>query len=135
MLTCIDHFTRWPEAIPISDITVETVASALVRGWISRFDVPSTITTDRGHQFESTLWQKWTQLLGIKDIHTTAYHPIANGLIDHFKAVLKTYTEHWTVSLPMVLLGIRTALKEDSSRTCLWNRIKTAWRIFQSNPR
>ena len=119
LLTCIDRFTRWPEAIPIVDITTETVSKAFVSGWISRFGVPSTISTDRGRQFESALWEKLMRLLGSKRIRTTSYHPIANGLIERFhrqlKAALKTQpnANHWIDALPMVLLGIRTALKED----------------------
>uniref|UniRef100_A0A1X7U9P5 Integrase catalytic domain-containing protein n=1 Tax=Amphimedon queenslandica TaxID=400682 RepID=A0A1X7U9P5_AMPQE len=55
LLTCINSFTRWPETFPIPDISALTIACALVAGWISRFGVPSTVTTDRGSQFESSL--------------------------------------------------------------------------------
>ena len=105
------------------DITAETVAQAFVRGWIARFGVPSTVTTDRGRQFESNLWEKLLQLLGSKRLRTTAYHPISNGLIERFhhqlKAALKSQPDptQWTEALPMVLLGIHTAVKEDSHCT------------------
>ena len=71
ILTCIDRFTRWPEAVPLPDCTAETVAKAFVHTWIARFGTPSTVTTDRGRQFESGLWQKFSQLLGTKHLPTT----------------------------------------------------------------
>ena len=64
LLTCIDRFTRWPEAVPISEGSAVTVARAFIQIWVSRFGVPATITTDRGGQFESNLWEAVTQLLG-----------------------------------------------------------------------
>ena len=67
LLTCIDRFTRWPEVIPLTDITAESVAAAFLQGWISRFGVPSTVTTDRGAQFESALWSNLMQILGTSD--------------------------------------------------------------------
>ena len=72
-----------------------------------------------GRQFESALWDKLMQLLGCKHIRTTSYHPAANGLIERFhrqlKASLKAHPNptQWTESLPLVLLGVRTQLKED----------------------
>ena len=84
LLTCIDRFTRWTEAIPIRDITAPSTAQALVNGWISHFGVASTITTDRGRQFESFLFKALCEILGSKRIRTTSYHPMANGMIERF---------------------------------------------------
>ena len=118
-LTCIDRFTRWPEAFPLTNITAKSISQTFVNGWISRFGIPSTITTDHGKQFESTLWGHLMQLLGCKQICTTAYHPIANGIIERFhrqlKSSLKSYPNptNWTAILPIILLGIHTTLKDD----------------------
>ncbi|CAK1581092.1 unnamed protein product [Parnassius mnemosyne] len=117
-LTCVDRFTRWPEVVPLEDIKAETVANAFTRGWISRFGCPHKITTDRGKQFESHIFKELSKLTGSLHISTTAYHPAANGLVERFHRQLKGAimchaNKDWYEVLPLVLLGIRCAWKED----------------------
>jgi cleavage and polyadenylation specificity factor subunit 1 len=119
LFTIVDRFTRWPEAIPMKDISTITCARALVSQWISRFGIPTEMSSDRGSQFTSDLWTSLTKLLGVRHSRTTSYHPQANGLVErfhrHLKAALRTRltSPNWIDELPWVLLGIRTAPKED----------------------
>ncbi|GBN37235.1 Retrovirus-related Pol polyprotein from transposon 412 [Araneus ventricosus] len=118
LLTYIDRFTRWPEAVPISDISVETVAPAFISQWISRFGLSSNITTDQGQQFESNFFPLLCKLLGVRKIRTAPYHPTSNGIAQRFHRSLKQSlrchaSTKWTESISVVLLRLRTTLKED----------------------
>jgi len=115
----IDRFTRWPEVIPLSDTSALSCARALITHWITRFGLPDNLFSDRGPQFTSELWSSVANLLGIKLHFTTAYHPQANGLLERFHRHMKEALRarltdaNWVDALPWVLLGIRTAPKED----------------------
>ena len=119
LFTIVDRFTRWPEAVPLSDISATTCARALIGHWIARFGLPTTVTSDRGAQFTSAIWAAIVKLLGISHSRTTAFHPQANGILERFHRTLKSALRarldgpNWVDELPWVLLGIRTAPKED----------------------
>jgi len=121
-LSIIDRFTRWPEAIPLSNCTAETCAEAICREWIARFGVPRSIITDQGRQFESDLFRELAKIMGFKRNRTTAYHPQSNGFIERWHRTLKTTLltyncQSWSQALPFVLLGLRTAVREEFSAT------------------
>lgn len=121
-LTCVDRWTRWPEVYPLKDITADTVASAFLMCWVARFGVPERVTSDRGSQFRSQLFTDLAKCLGMDLGHTTAYHPAANGQVERMhrqlKAAIMAHDDiHWVDALPIVLLGIRTAYKEDIKAT------------------
>ena len=121
LLTMVDRFTRWPVAVPLVDMTVESVVYGFAFGWVQHFGVPSTITTDRGTQFTSGVFTQLSKTWGIEVVYTTAYHPEANGLVERFHRRLKEAlvalgaeaTDEWFWKLPCVMLAIRTTVKPD----------------------
>ena len=121
LLTITDRFTRWPAAIPIPDISAESVVDALAHGWIASYGIPKAITTDRGSQFSSAIWRQLLQVWGIENHQTTAYHPEANGLVERLHrrmkesliALCEDARDKWYWRLPMTLLAIRTTFKPD----------------------
>lgn len=121
-LTIIDRYTRWPEAVPLENITAETVTQAFLSCWISRFGSPAKLTTDRGSQFTSSICHSLSQRFGFVNCHTTSWHPIANGAVERLHrqlkaAVMAHSNDNWVDALPLVLLGIRTSLKDDIKTT------------------
>ena len=90
LLTVVDRFTRWPEAIPLVDAHTITCAKAFAFQCIARFGVPVDLTSDRGSQFTSELWAILSQLHGTRLHRTTAYHPQSNGIVERFHRHLKS---------------------------------------------
>ncbi|CAH8847603.1 unnamed protein product [Trichobilharzia szidati] len=119
ILTAIDRLTQWAIACPLNDISAENTALVFLDRWVSNYGVPTTITTDRVAQFQSTLFRQLTRLLGVNHISTTAYHPAANGLVERFHRQLKSSlmpqadSSKWSEHLPLVLLSIPSSIKED----------------------
>nr|VZI27979.1 unnamed protein product [Spirometra erinaceieuropaei] len=74
---------------PLIGIAAPTVHKAFLIRWVTIFSAPSNITTDRGAQFESNLFQSLLSFLGCARIRATAYHPAAKQIFEGFHRQLK----------------------------------------------
>ena len=119
IFSVLDRFSRWYEAIPIRTITASKLVEVLWQHWFSRFGLPDVIVSDRGSQFESTLFVDVCNTLGIKLQRTTAYHPAANGMVERVHRTLKNSLRclvskfrDWERALPTALLAMRTSIND-----------------------
>ena len=88
MLTLVDYATRYPEAVALAKIGTETVAEALL-GIFARVGFPQEILSDNGTQFVSQVMQEVARLISVKQLFSSPYHPMANGLCERFNGTLK----------------------------------------------
>ncbi|GBN71662.1 hypothetical protein AVEN_60421-1 [Araneus ventricosus] len=84
----MDYFTKWSEAISITDQEASPVAEELVRSWISCYGVPMILHSDQGTNFNSALFTELCEHLGILKTRTTALHPESDGMIERFNRTI-----------------------------------------------
>ena len=89
ILTIIDHLTRWPEAYPIPDKSVDTIVSTFINKYLPVHMCPRYILSDNGTEFKNSLMDQVLQQLGIDRIFSAPYHPQSNSKLDIFHKYLK----------------------------------------------
>lgn len=114
ILVICDYATRYPEAFPLRSIKARQVANCLLQ-LFSRVGIPKEVLTDCGTNFLSKLLQQVYQVLGVKGIKTTPYHPQTDGLVERYnqtlKNMLRKFVSHtgadWDQWLPYLLFAYR----------------------------
>ena len=119
-----DYFTKWMEALPMSNMEAQTVARLFVNHFVTRFGSPEYLHTDQGRNFESTLVKEVCKILGIEKTRTTPYHPQSNGMVERFNRTLLNMLstisqeeEDWDRNLPLVMYAYRTSIHETTGAT------------------
>lgn len=90
ILTLQDDLTKFSNAYPMITCSTDEVARNLIH-FFSLFGFPKMILTDQGTCFTSELFKQLTEILKIKSLFSTPYHPQTNGALERSHATLKEY--------------------------------------------
>ena len=113
ILMVIDRLSKERHYIPCSEkddgTSAEATALLFLRDIWSKHGLPFSMTSDRGPQFDSKMWDSLCKLLGIKAKLSTAFHPETDGQSENAnqeaERYLRTYVNHfqddWVRWLPM----------------------------------
>jgi transposase InsO family protein len=118
IMTIIDGFSRWVEAIPLTNKRAETVAWAILTQWICRHGWMKILHSDNGTEFVNETLKHLCEWLGMRRTTTTPYHPQGNGLCERANQAIKRATTaiviaqgtKWHDALPLALWCIRSAI-------------------------
>lgn len=142
ILTLVDFFPKWPEAVPIRSKNAEDVAVALCQIFLN-MGFPSVISSDQGREFVNMLMDKLSEKLKFVQRISSAYHPQTNGLVERFNQALKkmlikmTSSENqdtWDDYIKKTLFAYRTqiqkSLKKTHLRLCLDENTREKTTVF-----
>jgi len=117
ILTIVDKMSRWVEAYALPDSTASTIADVFATQFITRFGCPIRLTSDRGSNFTSELFQEFLKALNIQQRFSPAYCPWINGAVERTNGTIITMLsnfanqngDNWDDMLPFVLFAHRAA--------------------------
>ena len=89
LLTMMCASTRFPEAIPMRNITTKSVVKALVK-FFTLVGLPRWVQSDQGSNFTSNCFKQVMELFGIEHLVSSAYHPESQGALERYHQTLKT---------------------------------------------
>jgi transposase InsO family protein len=89
IVVAIDHFTKWIEARALEQADAQSIVQFTHDEIICRHGTPNVITTDRGSEFDNTLFRNFLHTYQIQHRMTTAYHPQGNGQVERVNATIK----------------------------------------------
>ena len=119
LLTVMCASTRFPEAIPLRNISAKTIVKALIK-FFTLVGLPKSIQSDQGSNFMSGLFQQVMDELGIKQYRSSAYHPESQGALERFHQTLKNMirsycfdtNRDWYECVHLLLFAVRESVQE-----------------------
>lgn len=120
LLTCIDHYSGFAEAIPLKNQSADQVQQALHNFVFTKYGYPNILISDNGACFTAQVMREWFKQLGIEHRKSTVYHPQSNGRVERFHKTLKSLLakainndqSDWESKLPDSLFAHRIAVSE-----------------------
>ena len=79
VLVITDHFTKYAQPYVTPKETAAIVAKTLWENFLVHYGWPERILTIQGKSFENNLIQELCELVQVKKLCTSPYHPETNG--------------------------------------------------------
>eukprot|EP00063_Salmo_salar_P078970 XP_014053805.1 PREDICTED: uncharacterized protein LOC106604004 [Salmo salar] len=114
ILVVVDYATKFPEAIPLRNMSSKGIAKELFM-MFSRVGLPKTILTDQGTPFMSRLMKDLCRLYQVQQIRTSIFHPQTDGLCERLNKTIKSMLrrvvsrdgKNWDMLLPHLMFALR----------------------------
>ena len=111
LLVTTDYFNKWIEAEAFASIKDKEAIQFVWKNIVCRFEIPQSIVTNNGPQFDSRVYRNFCSKLMIKNLYSTPRYPQSNSqteasnktLLSALKRCMHSAKGKWVDELPGVL--------------------------------
>ena len=121
-LIIVDHFSKWPEVIPLKDIDAPTIARAIHDQWICRYGLMKRLHSDGAPNVHGCVIKEISTLLGIGKSKSSRLHPQGDGLSEAMVKQVKSciqkqvdqFGRNWDLHLQAAVYAIRSSISSST---------------------
>ena len=88
LLVDTDYFTKWVEAEPLANIRDVYVKRFVWKNIVTQFGVPHVLISDNSLQFDSKMFRRYCDELGITNKYSTPAYPQGNRQVEAVNKVI-----------------------------------------------
>ena len=105
----VDAFSHFVVTVPIKQNYAQNAVNSLLHHWITKFEPPVYLVTDRGSEYINSEFANLCTTMGIRHSPRTPYAPWTNGLVEnqnrnlgtHLRLFLHNTPENWSSQVHM----------------------------------
>ena len=124
-LILVDHFTKWPEVVPLKEISAPTIARAIHDQWICRYGIMQRLHSDGASNVHGSVMQEVAKILGIGKSKSSRLHPQGDGISEAMVKQVKScvqkqvdqYGRNWDLYLQSAVYAIRSSVNNSTKVT------------------
>ena len=125
ILSIVEYETRYAKAFAMPDSESSTIAKIFRDHILLEHGVPSQLLTDQGRNLTDGVMRELCNLVGVKKIQTTAYHPQTDGLVEKFNGTLgnmlsayaSNQPDNWDEYLKFAVFAYNTSVHTSTKDT------------------
>ena len=125
MLVDTYYFTKWVEPEPLANIRDVDAKKFIWKNIVTRFEVPHSLISDNGLQFDTKSFRRYCSELGITNRYSTPAYPQGNKqaeainkvIVNGIKKRLNDANEKWVEELSHVLWTYQTTPRRSTRET------------------
>ena len=124
-LIIVDHFTKWPELIPMKCITAPNIARTIFEEWCCRYGVMTQLHSDGAQNMHGNVIKELCNFIGTVKSKSSRLHPQGDGMSEAMVKIMKNavkkqvdqYGRDWDTYLQSTALAIRSSINYSTKFT------------------